>query len=119
MFAPPGWKQPDWVAMSGPILTQHLQCTHRERDVAVSDSLAAMNMNDHPLAGDIADFQVQAFLETQSERVDRPEVGFVVRGVHGVDETSHFGDAQDVRQGFGSKKVDFLERRPVAGTVWV
>jgi hypothetical protein len=41
-------------------------------------------MNDHPLAVDIAELQVQFFLETQPERVDHPRVGFVVRGPHGV-----------------------------------
>ena len=56
-----------------------------------------MNMNDHPLAVDVADLQVQTFLETQPERVDRPEVGLVVRSTHRVDEAPHFRDAQDVR----------------------
>ena len=42
------------------------------------------NMNDHPLAIDMAELQVQILLETQPERVDRPEVGFVVRGARRV-----------------------------------
>jgi hypothetical protein len=47
--------------MSGPVFAQHVQGARRQRDVAVLGSLATMNMNDHPLAVDIAGLQVQTF----------------------------------------------------------
>ena len=114
MVPPRGREQPDRVAMRHPVLAEHSQGLRRERHVAIFGALAAMNMDDHPRAVDVADLEIQTFLETQPQRVDGPEVGFVVRSTHGVDETTNFRDAQDIRQGLGSGKADVPESLPVA-----
>ena len=78
-------------------------------------ALATMHVDDHSLAVDVADLQIQTFLEPQPQRVDGPEERLVVRRAHGVDEAAHFGDAQDVRQALGSGDAEVLEGGPVAG----
>ena len=115
MVTPRGWKEPDRVAMGDPVLTKHGQGPWRQRDVAVLGALATMNMDDHPFAVDVADLQIQAFLDPQPQRVDGPEEGLVVRRTHGVDEAPHLGDAQDIGQGLGPGDAELLEGQPVAG----
>ena len=114
MVAPRGREQPDRVAMRDPILAEHGQGPRRQRHVAVLGALATMDMDDHPRAVDVADLQIQTFLETQPQRVDGPEEGLVVWRAHGVDQAPHFGDAQDVGQALGPGDVEVLEGEPVA-----
>jgi hypothetical protein len=73
-----------------------------------------MNMDDHSRTVDVADLQIQAFLEPQPQRVDGPEEGLVVRRAHGVDQTPRFSDAQDVGQALGSGDMEALKGEPVA-----
>ena len=110
-----GRKEPARVAMRGPVLAEHRQGAPGQRHVAVLGPLAAMHVHEHPLAVDVADLQVQPFLESQAERVDRPEVGPVVGRADGVDESSHLVDREHVGERLRPGDAEPLERRPVAG----
>ena len=90
-------------------------CELGKRHVAVLGPLAAMHVNQHPLAIDVADLQVQPFLEPKSQRVDRPEVGTVVVRADGVDETPHLIDREHVGESLLLADAEPLECRPVAG----
>src|SRR6266849_1727030 len=54
------WKQPfaGLSRQAAPVLAQFLQQFSAEHHISVNASLAALNVNDHPLAVDVTDFQV-------------------------------------------------------------
>ena len=109
-----GWKQPDGVSMGSPVVTEHGEGTWWQGDVAVLCALAAMDMDDHAGAVDVADLEIESFLDPQAEGVDGPEEGLVVRGANGVDKAAHLVDAEDIGQRLGSGNGEGLEGGPVA-----
>jgi hypothetical protein len=70
----------------------------------------------HQLAGavDVAGPQVQPLGHAQSEGVEGPEVGAVVRGADGVDEATHLLDGEDVGERLLLRDSELPEGGPVA-----
>src|SRR5262249_37506308 len=64
---------------------------------------------------DVADLQTQPFLEPESQRVDRPEIGPVVGRADGRDEPPHLIDGEHVREFLLLANAEPLEGRPVTG----
>src|SRR5271157_5704554 len=62
-----GRKEPDRVSMSCPIATEDRQGTRWQGDIAVLRTLAAMDVDDHAGAVDVADLEIQGFLKSQTE----------------------------------------------------
>jgi hypothetical protein len=59
---------------------------------------------------------MQPFLESKSQRVDRPEIGLVVVRADGRDESPHLIDREHVREPLLLADAEPLECRPVAGS---
>ena len=103
------------MAVRRPVLAEDLQRAAGQRHVAVLGPLAAMDVDHHPCAVDVADLEVQPFLEPQAQRVDRPEIGPVVGRADGGDEPPHLIDREDVGESLLLADAEPLEGRPVAG----
>ena len=61
-FVAASWEDKTGMAMSEPVLAQPMEGRLGQRDVAVLGALAAVDMDHHALAVDVADLQVQRFL---------------------------------------------------------
>ena len=92
-----------------------LQRARRQRDEAVLGPLAAMDVDHHPRAVDVADLEVQPLAEPEPQRVDGPEVGAVVGRADGGDEASDLIDGEDVGEPLLPGDAEPLEGRPIAG----
>jgi hypothetical protein len=92
-------KQPDpgWPPQAAPVCAEFLQQFGAEHDVAVFASFAALNVDDHPLAVDIADLQVGQFGAAESGCVSGHQQHAVKRCVRPVDQLRDFL-AEDHRQ---------------------
>ena len=86
----------------------------RQRDVAVLGPLAAMDVDHHPRAVDVADLEVQPLAEPEAQRVDGPEVGAVVGRADGGDEAADLVDGEDVGEPLLPGDAEPLEGGPVA-----
>ena len=100
--------------MGPPVLAEPSQGRRRQRHEAVPGPLAQMDMHEHALAVDVADLQVQAFAEAQSQGIHGPEEGLEVGLANGVDEPVHLGDGQDIGECLWLGDAHHLERLPVA-----
>ena len=76
------------MAMGTPVFAEGLERARRQGDEAVLGALAAMDVDHHPGAVDVADLEVEPLGEPQSQRVDGLEVDAVVGGADGGDELS-------------------------------
>ena len=72
--------------MRFPVSTQHIQGCNRKRYHSVFGPFAAMDMNEHPVAVDVAHFQVERLLETKTACIDSEEIGVVVGSSHRGEE---------------------------------
>ena len=115
VIAAGGGEEPDGMAMRDPVLAEGLQRARRQGDVAVLGPLAAMDVDHHPRAVDVADLEVQPFAEPEAQRVDGPEIGAVVGRADGGDEPTDLVDGEDVGECLLPADAESLEGGPVAG----
>ena len=87
----------------------------RQWDEAVLGPLAAMDVDHHPGAVDVADLEVQPLAEPEPQRVDGPEIGAVVGRADGGDEATDLVDGEDVGEPLLPGDAESFEGRPVAG----
>src|SRR6202162_1510868 len=94
------WKQPcAWLALyTAPVLTQYLEQFWAEHHIPVFASLAALDVNHHALAIDVADFQVCQFSASYSGGVKRHQQSAMIRSQSCVDESRDFFPAEDRRK---------------------
>src|ERR1039458_102701 len=59
------WKNESVMSMRFPVSAQHVQGCSRKRNHSVFGPFTAMDMNEHPVAVNVAHFQVECFLETE------------------------------------------------------
>jgi hypothetical protein len=102
--------------MGDPIYSEDFQGTLRQGKEAVFGSLAAMNVNHHPLGVQVADLQVEPFFESQPECVGGPKEGGIVMLVGGGDYLLNFANGQHVGQRFLFGHTQFLKDIPISGT---
>ena len=81
-----------------PVDAQCIEQLRAEHDIAVLASLASPDMNDHPLAVDIADLQVRHFCATCARGIQRHQQDAMKGKLCRVDQTRDFFLAQHLRQ---------------------
>ena len=101
--------------MGDPVLAEGFERAGRQWDEAVLGPLAAMDVDHHPRAVDVADLEVQPLAEPQAQRVDGPEIGAVVGRADGGDEPTDLVDGEDVGEPLLPADAEAFEGRPVAG----
>ena len=82
-----------------PVDAQRIEQLRAEHDIAVLASLAAPDMNDHPLAVDIADLQVRHFCATCARGIQRHQQDAMKGELCRVDQTRDFFLAEYLREG--------------------
>src|SRR5262249_62262979 len=96
VIAAGGGEEPGGMAMGGPGGAEGLEGAGGEWDEAVLGGLAAVDVDHHAGAVDVADLEVEALAESEAERVDGPEVGAVVWRLDGGGEASDRVRGEDV-----------------------
>ena len=109
------WKQP-FAGFSGqttPVFAQFLEQFWAEHHISVSASLAALDVNDHPPAVDVADFQVCQLGVAHSGCVERQQQNAMVGSKRCIDELRDFFLAQDRRKMKWPFRIDTASPVPV------
>src|SRR5450755_3732716 len=108
------WKQPkaglSWQA--APMLAQFLEQFWAEHHIAICASLAALNVNHHALAVDVADFQVCQLGVAHSGGVERQQQNAMVGSARSIDESRDFFLAEDCGQATGLFRIGSLGDAP-------
>jgi hypothetical protein len=97
---------------STPVRAQCIEQLGAEHDIAIFASLATLDVNDHPLAVDVADFQVRQLGIPRSRGVQRHEQSAMVGSERRIDESRDFFLAQDRRKVKGSLRIGSLSGAP-------
>src|SRR5260370_22692014 len=94
------WKQPcpGLSRQAAPVLAQFLEQFWAEHHIAISASLAALNVNRNALAVDVADFQVCQLGVPHSGGVELHQQNAMVGSERSIDESRDFFLAQDRRK---------------------
>ena len=80
--------------MSLPVGSQDVQRFVRKRHISVLGALAAMNMDTHAMAVDVADLKVQSLVQPEPASVDHGQVGLVLGCTHCIENAPDFFEAQ-------------------------
>src|SRR3984893_17896154 len=109
------WKQPGagLSPQTVPMSTKFHEQLCAEHDITISASLAALNVNHHALAIDVADFQVRQFGVPHSSGVERHQQNAMVGSERSIDELRDFFLAQDRRKVKWSFRIGSLGNAPV------
>src|SRR6267378_1568161 len=108
------WKQPcaGFSRQAAPVLAQLLEQFWAEHHIAISASLAALNVNHHALAVDVADSQVGQLGVAHSDGVERHQQNAMVGSKSRIDELRDFFLAQDRRKVKWSFRIGSLGDAP-------
>src|SRR5260370_37703826 len=87
------------------MLTQGLEQFWAEHHISVFASFAALNVNHHAFAIDVADFQVCQFSASYSGGVERHQQSAMEGSVGGLNELSNFVLAEDRWQAMGHFQI--------------
>ena len=98
------------------MLSQQLQRRAGDRDVAIFGPFAAMNMDQSAIRIDVTDLQVQSFAQSQSHRIDGPEVNRHALTRTSVNDLVNLLGRDDFRQGLGTFDFQLMQCVPVART---
>ena len=91
----PSGKEPVLGLAPTPVDTQQLQQLGREHDLAREVSLAGADVDDHALAVDVGDFQIQGFLAAQSGAVESGQQSPMLQVHRAVEQGANFFPAPD------------------------
>ena len=91
---PPG-EEPLWRPVGLPVGAELPQKRGREGDVAVLAALARLDAEDHPLAVDVLDAEVECLGDAQAGGVDRLEEGAVLEEPHSRQDPRDLYHAED------------------------
>src|SRR6266851_2385475 len=85
-------KQPEGRLMpeSTPVHSQRFKQSGAQHDITVFPSLAAPDVNDHPLAVDVADLEVRHLRSTSSRGIERHQQDAMKGRLCSIDKTSDF-----------------------------
>ncbi|MGA8304420.1 MAG: hypothetical protein WB723_01995 [Candidatus Acidiferrales bacterium] len=108
------WKQPcaGLSRQTAPVLAQFFQQFWAKHHISVNASLAALNVNHHALAVDVADFQVCQLGVPHSGGVERQQQNAMVGSERSIDELRDFFLAQDRRKVQCSFRIRSLSDAP-------
>ena len=104
------------VPMCQPEFPQHSESTLRQRNVAIFGSLPAMHVYHHAFRVNVADVQIQCFLQPQAEGVHRPEEDRHPLRPAAVDDLMNLLDGQHFRQRLDVLNLHLRQRLPFAPT---
>ena len=102
------------VSMLPPVIPQDLQRTERQRQQSVFGSFATMDVEGHATGVNVADLQVEAFFQSQGQRIKRLQQRGIVMLGDGGDQLADFADGHHSRQRFLFGDFDLSEDVPVA-----
>src|SRR5260370_28194696 len=94
------------------MLTQGLEQFWAEHHISVFASLAALNVNDHAFAIDVADFQVRQFSASYSGGVERHQQGAMEGRARGLDQSCDFFLAEDRWKAMGPFRIGSVGDAP-------
>ena len=97
-----------------PMLPQQIQRAGRQRQVTIFGSLTTMDMHGSASRINVADLQVESFVQPQPERIQSPEKHGHAFGRAGIDNGMHLFDGDHFRQRPGALHLELFERDPVA-----
>ena len=97
-----------------PVDAQSFEQLRTEHDIPVLAALASPDMNDHPLAVDIADLQVRHFCPTCAGGIQRHQQDAMKGSLCRIDQTCDFFLAQHLRQVQHLLRVRRLRNAPVS-----
>src|SRR5580658_8254599 len=108
------WKQPGagLARQSAPVLPQYLEQFWAEHHIPVFASLAALDVNHHALAIDVADFQVGQFRASYSGGVEGHQQGAMEGSAGRLNELSNFFLAEDRWQAMGPFRIGSVADAP-------
>ena len=108
------WKQPctGFFRQAAPVLAQLFEQLGAEHHISIYASLATLNVNHHPLAVDVADFQVRQLGVSRFGGVERHQQNAMVGGERRIDESREFLLAQNRRKAKGSFRIGSLRDAP-------
>jgi hypothetical protein len=109
-----GWEDEGGMAMGDPIATEQVKGGLGEGYVAVLGALAPMDVDHHPVAVDIGDFEMETFLKSEAAGVDGGMVGIVLEGFDVGQEAADFFNAQDGRESSFGLGAEDSKNVPVA-----
>ncbi len=109
-----GWEDECGVSVGGPVATEQSQCGVRKGDIAIFGTFAAVDVDQHALALDVGDLQVERLLEPQPAGVDGGEEGVVVRRLHTPEDASDLFHAEHGGEAVLVLRPQDVEDVPVA-----
>ncbi len=86
------------MAVSDPVLSQQMECTCGQWDIPILNALAPMDVNHSSIRVDVPHMQVASFIESDSQRVDRPKEDFHTVGGTGINDPMGLLDGDDFGQ---------------------
>jgi hypothetical protein len=90
-----GGKEQGRMPMTFPLFAQEQERAPRQGHVAVLVAFAGPDVQEHPSGVNVADFQAQAFAQTQAAGVDGGEASAMIQGAHRGEHPAHFGGGED------------------------
>lgn len=88
-------EEPDGIAVCDPMFAESLERPGSERYEAILVSLAPADVDEHPAGVEVADLEMQGFLQAEAERIAGPEEALQDRFADGGDQLIDFGDRED------------------------
>ena len=92
---PHSGKEPVLGLVLVPVGTEPLQQLGRKHHLTRMPAFAFANVDDHPLAVDVGDFQIQGFLNAQASPVEQAQQGAVLEVLGDVEQCGDFFTAPD------------------------
>jgi hypothetical protein len=85
-----GGEEETRVAVGYPIAAEQMEGGLGERDVAILGALPTVDMDHHPVAVDIGDFEMESLVKSQAAGVDGGKIGIILEGFDLGENTSDF-----------------------------
>ena len=102
------------MAMCRPVPSEPVECGGRYGDIAVLGTLASVHVYQSTGGVNVTDLQVQSFFESQSHRVNRPDVNSDAFDFAGVNDLVYLQHRKDFRKCLGIGDFDLPQGRPVS-----
>jgi hypothetical protein len=97
------------MVVGEPIASEQIEGGWGQRDVAVLGPFSAVDMDHHAGGIDIGDFEVEAFVESETAGIDGGEIGVILEGMDLGQNTSDFFRAENGREasfGLGTEDTE-------------
>ena len=89
-------EEPGWIAVCGPVLSEHFNSAGRERHKTVLVAFAMAHVKHGSGAVYVTNLKIDSFLQSKAAGIDGGEAGFVARG---FDEPKYSSDFLETEHG--------------------